>query len=125
MHAFLWFLDGSPQLSPHARSLMEDGLNDMYLSAVSLWEMAIKLTLHGGSSPRGAQATHRVPPHGSASQAVPPPTGGRGLHRQASAARDTTLAQAERTRPRHCPAFPRGNDFPRHRPTGWSWHGAQ
>src|SRR5215831_948426 len=34
-----------------------------------------------------------------ASEAVPPPTGGRGRQRQASAARETTLAPAERTAP--------------------------
>lgn len=44
-HTFLWFLDGSPQLSPHARGLIEDGTNDVFLSVGSLWEMAIKVSL--------------------------------------------------------------------------------
>ena len=44
-HTFLWFLDGSPQLSPPARSLVEDGTNEVYLSSGSLWEMAIKVSL--------------------------------------------------------------------------------
>lgn len=41
-HTFLWFLEDDTQLSPTARTLFEDGDNDVLLSVGSLWEMAIK-----------------------------------------------------------------------------------
>ncbi len=44
-HTFLWFLDDSPHLSHYARKLIEDGANDVFLSAGGLWEMAIKVSL--------------------------------------------------------------------------------
>src|SRR4051812_37682169 len=43
-HAFLWFIMGSPNLSATARALIEDETNERFLSAASLWEMAIKLS---------------------------------------------------------------------------------
>ena len=44
-HAFLWFIDGSAKLSRHARELIEDPANAKVVSAASLWEMAIKISL--------------------------------------------------------------------------------
>jgi PIN domain nuclease of toxin-antitoxin system len=44
-HTLLWFIDGSTRLSPRARALIEDEANDIYLSVVSLWEIAIKISL--------------------------------------------------------------------------------
>jgi PIN domain nuclease of toxin-antitoxin system len=44
-HAFLWFVDESPQLAAHARKLIEDGNNEVQVSIASLWEMAIKVSL--------------------------------------------------------------------------------
>ena len=44
-HAFLWFIMGSSNLSADARTLMEDAAHEKFLSAASLWEMAIKLSL--------------------------------------------------------------------------------
>jgi len=44
-HTFLWFLSADPQLSATARTLIEDGDNEVYLSVGSLWEMAIKIGL--------------------------------------------------------------------------------
>lgn len=44
-HAFLWFIGDDPQLSANARAHIEDGANDILLSAASLWEMAIKVSL--------------------------------------------------------------------------------
>jgi PIN domain nuclease of toxin-antitoxin system len=44
-HAFLWFIGGSSSLSQKARQLIEDESNLVYLSAASLWEMAIKVSL--------------------------------------------------------------------------------
>jgi PIN domain nuclease of toxin-antitoxin system len=44
-HTFLWFIAGSKSLSKKARSLIEDETNRVYLSAASLWEIAIKVSL--------------------------------------------------------------------------------
>ena len=44
-HSFLWFISGSTNLSPTARTLIEDASNQPLLSVASLWEMAIKLSL--------------------------------------------------------------------------------
>lgn len=44
-HAFLWFIAGSNELSEKARELIEDENNRVFLSAASLWEMAIKVSL--------------------------------------------------------------------------------
>lgn len=43
-HAFLWFLWADPQLSASARSLIEDEANEKYISLISLWEIAIKVS---------------------------------------------------------------------------------
>jgi len=40
--AFLWFLEDSPQLSPAARAHVENPENEVYLSAISVWEIARK-----------------------------------------------------------------------------------
>lgn len=44
-HAFLWFIAGSDELSDKAREHIEDENNRVFLSAASLWEMAIKVSL--------------------------------------------------------------------------------
>lgn len=44
-HTFLWFIDGSPQPSTAARTLIEEADNEVFLSVGSLWEMAIKVSL--------------------------------------------------------------------------------
>ena len=41
-HAFLWWIADDPSLSVAAREVIADGSNDVYLSAVSVWEIAIK-----------------------------------------------------------------------------------
>jgi PIN domain nuclease of toxin-antitoxin system len=41
-HAFLWLVEGSPNLSTTARSALADPSNDLYLSVASVWELAIK-----------------------------------------------------------------------------------
>lgn len=43
-HIFLWAVAGSPQLKPAARSLIESA-ERVYVSAASLWEVAIKARL--------------------------------------------------------------------------------
>ena len=40
--AFLWFQADSPHLSPVARTCILDPANEVYLSAVSVWEIARK-----------------------------------------------------------------------------------
>jgi PIN domain nuclease of toxin-antitoxin system len=44
-HAFLWFLAGHRLLSRRARAAIESERNQKYLSAASVWEMAIKHSL--------------------------------------------------------------------------------
>jgi len=41
-HAFLWWVNNDAQLSPKARSLIEDVSNEIMVSTVSGWEIAIK-----------------------------------------------------------------------------------
>ena len=41
-HAFLWWNTDDPQLSQTAREFIGDGRNEIYLSAASAWEIAIK-----------------------------------------------------------------------------------
>ncbi len=41
-HAALWFLEGDKRLSATARDLIEDDRIDRRLSAVSVWEVAVK-----------------------------------------------------------------------------------
>ena len=45
MHAFLWFLEDSPQLSATARIAIESRESQVFVSVVSLWEIAIKSSL--------------------------------------------------------------------------------
>jgi PIN domain nuclease of toxin-antitoxin system len=49
--AFLWFQADSPQLSPLARAHILDSENEVYLSAVSVWEIARKFAQGGISLP--------------------------------------------------------------------------
>ena len=44
-HTFLWFIDGSRNLSEYARRLIETPSNERLLSIASLWEMSIKASL--------------------------------------------------------------------------------
>jgi PIN domain nuclease of toxin-antitoxin system len=41
-HAFLWWIGDDPALSAPAREVIADAGNDIYLSAVSVWEISIK-----------------------------------------------------------------------------------
>lgn len=42
---FLWVVTASPQLSPTARAAFSAPANEVFLSAVSAWEMAVKYRL--------------------------------------------------------------------------------
>ena len=44
-HTFLWFIDGSDNLSPKALENIENENAKNFISIVSLWEIAIKLSL--------------------------------------------------------------------------------
>ena len=44
-HAFLWLLTDDGRLSERAREVFLDTKNKIYLSAASLWEITIKLSL--------------------------------------------------------------------------------
>lgn len=41
-HAFLWWNTDDEQLSQRARAIIADGENEIYFSAASAWEIAIK-----------------------------------------------------------------------------------
>ena len=43
-HAFLWFVWSDPKLSVYAKTLIEDANNEIYFSAASAWEIAIKVS---------------------------------------------------------------------------------
>ncbi|MGD8778032.1 MAG: type II toxin-antitoxin system VapC family toxin [Ignavibacteria bacterium] len=45
-NVFLWFIEGSSKLSPKAINIFSDPSNEIYLSIVSLWEIAIKLSIN-------------------------------------------------------------------------------
>ncbi|MFZ5997808.1 MAG: type II toxin-antitoxin system VapC family toxin [Nitrospirota bacterium] len=44
-HAFLWWLTDDPQLPQNIRDIIADGSNELYFSAASCWEIAIKAQL--------------------------------------------------------------------------------
>lgn len=44
-HAFLWWLSDDAALGDSARGAIEDGRNEVYVSAASVWEIAIKQAL--------------------------------------------------------------------------------
>ncbi|MDG2992196.1 type II toxin-antitoxin system VapC family toxin [Candidatus Synechococcus calcipolaris G9] len=44
-HIFLWFISGDTQLSTDVRDVIRDPDNEVYLSAVSVWEAIVKYQL--------------------------------------------------------------------------------
>lgn len=44
-HAFIWYLQDEPRLRRPTRELVDDPLNDVFVSAVAAWEIAIKAKL--------------------------------------------------------------------------------
>ncbi|MDX2230895.1 MAG: type II toxin-antitoxin system VapC family toxin [Leptolyngbyaceae cyanobacterium bins.349] len=44
-HIFLWFISGDTQLSTDIRDAIRDPANEVYLSAVSVWEAIVKCQL--------------------------------------------------------------------------------
>src|SRR5437660_12203430 len=50
-HAFLWFIMGDSKLSTTARNAIEDPGNEKLVSAGSIWEIAIKVSLFNHAFP--------------------------------------------------------------------------
>jgi PIN domain nuclease of toxin-antitoxin system len=44
-HIFLWFISGDSQLSADVRDAIRDPGNEVYLSAISVWEILVKYQL--------------------------------------------------------------------------------
>jgi len=44
-HVLLWWLDDNPSLSKEARTVISDGKNPVFVSAVIIWEIRIKEAL--------------------------------------------------------------------------------
>ena len=44
-HVFLWFVSNAKELSQTAKTLIEDGQNEIHISIASLWEISIKTAL--------------------------------------------------------------------------------
>jgi PIN domain nuclease of toxin-antitoxin system len=44
-HTLLWFIGGEAALSQAARTLIEDPKNEKFVSIVSIWEIAIKVSI--------------------------------------------------------------------------------
>lgn len=45
-HTFLWHADGDPRMSPAATARLVDPANELFLSMVTEWEIAIKVGLN-------------------------------------------------------------------------------
>lgn len=44
-HTFIWFINGSENLSEGSRKIIENETNEIFISIVSLWEISIKVAL--------------------------------------------------------------------------------
>lgn len=44
-HILLWWLNDNPRLSSHAKTLISNPHNELYISSVSIWEASIKRAL--------------------------------------------------------------------------------
>lgn len=42
-HAFLWLIDGNPNLSATAQTALAEPANELFLSVASVWELPIKI----------------------------------------------------------------------------------
>ncbi len=52
-HTLLWWLAGDPQLGAKAQSVIADPHNEVFVSAASTWEIAIKQSLGKLTAPKG------------------------------------------------------------------------
>lgn len=44
-HAMYWYIEGDPQLSTTAQTLIQDASNEILISPASYWEIAIKISV--------------------------------------------------------------------------------
>ena len=44
-HTFIWYLQGSPELSANAKTAIQDIANLSYISGATYWEIAIKINI--------------------------------------------------------------------------------
>jgi len=44
-HALYWYIEGDPQLTVTARTLIQDKTNEVLISPASYWEIAIKISI--------------------------------------------------------------------------------
>jgi PIN domain nuclease of toxin-antitoxin system len=44
-HAMYWYIEGDPQLSVTAQTLIQDASNEILISPASYWEIAIKISV--------------------------------------------------------------------------------
>ena len=59
-HAFLWFVNDHISLSPTETSIIENQQTIVYLSAASIWEMAIKSSLRKACRACVSSAIRRI-----------------------------------------------------------------
>jgi PIN domain nuclease of toxin-antitoxin system len=85
-HVAVWAVAASSRLSPHTRSLLEDPAHEIFVSAASVWEIAIKSALARGSGPMPFTAAEAIdhfraagflmldlrPEHAAAVEQLPP-----------------------------------------------------
>ena len=44
-HAVIWYFDSLSEITPKVKEIIDNNDNSIYISSVSLWEIAIKLNL--------------------------------------------------------------------------------
>lgn len=44
-HTFIWSIEGNPKLKPDTKNIVRDKSNTVFLSIISVWEIAIKVML--------------------------------------------------------------------------------
>ena len=54
-HIFLWFISGDTQLSKNVRDAIRDSDREVYLSAISIWEVIVKYQLGKLSLPESPE----------------------------------------------------------------------
>lgn len=59
-HTLLWWLANDPTLTPSARALIADPANEVFVSAATLWEIAIKRELGKLVAPAGVASVLAV-----------------------------------------------------------------
>lgn len=57
-HTFIWFVEGTSELSSVARNIIESSENQSFISVASLWEMSIKVGLGKLELARSFESIH-------------------------------------------------------------------